>query len=136
MVELFAPSDNSVSAVKAWLVKSGVPAASITSSKSKGWLDFVTTSGQLESLLKTTYNTYDHVEARNVHIGTDEYTLPNEISQHIDFITPGVVFAPVKASKAEKRELKSIRRASKPIPSHIAEILAANPRRFSQPRKH
>ncbi|KAM0262586.1 hypothetical protein ACHAQJ_001631 [Trichoderma viride] len=128
VVELFAPSEDSINAVKAWLVKSGVPASSITSSKSKGWLDFVTTSGQLESLLKTSYSTYDHVEARNVHIGTDEYTLPNEISQHVDFITPGVIFAPVKtSSKAEKREQKSIRQPSKPLPAHVAAILAANP---------
>ncbi|GFP58602.1 tripeptidyl-peptidase sed1 [Trichoderma asperellum] len=128
VVELFAPSEDSISAVKSWLVKSGVPASSITSSKSKGWLDFVTTSGQLESLLKTSYSTYDHVEARNVHIGTDEYSLPNEISQHIDFITPGVVFAPMKrTSKAEKREHKSIRQPSKKLPAHIAQLLAANP---------
>ncbi|RFU77057.1 peptidase s8 s53, subtilisin kexin sedolisin [Trichoderma arundinaceum] len=128
VVELFAPTEHSISAVKAWLVKSGVPGSSITSSKSKGWLDFVTTSGQLESLLKTTYSTYDHIEARNVHVGTDEYSLPNEISQHVDFITPGVVFSPVKiSSTAEKRGQKSIRRASKPIPAHIAQILASNP---------
>lgn len=132
VVELFAPSEDSVSAVKAWLVKSGVPARSITSSKSKGWLDFVTTSGQLESLLKTSYSTYAHVEARDVHIGTDEYTLPDEISQHIDFITPGVVFAPVKSSsKVEKRESKSIRQPSRKMPAHIAQLLAANPRELS-----
>lgn len=129
VVELFAPSEDSISTVKAWLVKSGVPASSITSSKSKGWLDFVTTSGQLESLLKTSYSTYDHFEARDVHIGTDEYSLPNEISQHIDFITPGVVFAPVKrTSNAEKREHKLIRQPSKKLPAHIAQLLAANPR--------
>ncbi|KAL7905061.1 peptidase S8/S53 domain-containing protein [Trichoderma velutinum] len=128
VVDLFAPSDESISNVKAWLVKSGVPASSITSSKSKGWLSFVTTSGQLESLLHTSFSTYDHVDARNVHIGTDEYSLPKEISQHVDFITPGVVFAPVKTStKKEKRGHKSIRRPSKPIPAHIAQILAANP---------
>lgn len=134
VVELFAPSEDSISAVKAWLVKSGVPASSITSSKSKGWLDFVTTSGQLESLLKTSYSTYAHVEARDVHIGTDEYTLPDEISQHIDFITPGVVFAPVKSSSnVEKRESKSIRQPSRKLPAHIAQLLAANPREFGIP---
>ncbi|EHK50837.1 hypothetical protein TRIATDRAFT_145909 [Trichoderma atroviride IMI 206040] len=128
VVELFAPSEDSISAVKAWLVKGGVPASSITSSKSKGWLDFVTTSGQLESLLKTSYSTYAHVEARDVHVGTDEYSLPDEISQHIDFITPGVVFAPVKSSSnVEKRESKSIRRPSRKMPANIAQLLAANP---------
>lgn len=142
VVELFAPSEDSISAVKAWLVKSGVPASSITSSKSKGWLDFVTTSGQLESLLKTSYSTYAHVEARDVHIGTDEYTLPDEISQHIDFITPGVVFAPVKSSSnVEKRESKSIRQPSRKMPAHIAQLLAANPREcgiplFSDSQQH
>ncbi|OTA00191.1 tripeptide peptidase [Trichoderma parareesei] len=128
VVDLFAPSPQSVAAVTAWLVKSGIPASSITTSKSKGWLDFTTTSGQLESLLQTSYNTYQHVEARNVHVGTDEYRLPEEISQHIDFITPGVVFSPMKTSSgAEKRGEKGIRRASKPIPADIAQILKENP---------
>ncbi|TFA98341.1 Tripeptidyl-peptidase sed1 [Trichoderma ghanense] len=128
VVDLFAPSQQSISAVKAWLVNSGIPAGSITTSKSKGWLDFTTTSGQLESLLQTSFSTYNHVEARDVHVGTDEYTLPKEISQHVDFITPGVVFTPVKtSSRTEKRGQKSIRRAPKPIPADIAQILKENP---------
>ncbi|KAL6864652.1 subtilisin-like protein [Trichoderma novae-zelandiae] len=128
VVDLFAPSEESISAVKDWLVNSGVPASSITTSKSKGWLDFTTTSGQLGSLLQTSFNTYDHFEARDVHVGTDGYSLPKEISQHVDFITPGVVFAPVKtSSKTEKRGQKSIHRPSKPLPAHIAQILKEDP---------
>ncbi|KAL7805628.1 subtilisin-like protein [Trichoderma gracile] len=128
VVDLFSPSQESITAVKAWLVNSGIPTSSITTSKSKGWLDFTATSGQLESLLQASYYTYHHVEARDVHVGTDEYSLPNEISQHVDFITPGVVFAPMKTSpRAEKRGQKSIRRASKPIPADIAQILKENP---------
>ncbi|KOS19866.1 Tripeptidyl-peptidase sed1 [Escovopsis weberi] len=106
VVGLFAPSEDSVSTVTEWLVKSGIPASKITSSKSKGWLSFETTSGKLESLLNAQYHVFEHVEADGAHVGADSYSLPNDVAQHVEFVTPGVVFAPIKASsKLRKRGL-------------------------------
>ncbi|KAK5995211.1 Tripeptidyl-peptidase sed1 [Cladobotryum mycophilum] len=111
VVQLFAPSDDSVSAVKAWLVKFGIPVDKITSPKSKGWLDFETTSGQLESLLNANYHVYDH----------RDFPL-------VDFITPGVVFAQTtQPSKLKKRDGVAISESFKEVPAELAQFLAANP---------
>lgn len=73
------------------MVDAGVPANAITSPKSKGWVDFTTTVSKLENLLKTDYNIYQHTPTRSEHVGTDKYTLPSEVAQHVDFIQPAVV---------------------------------------------
>lgn len=119
IAELFAPDESSITAVKEWLVKSGIPAGSISSPKSKGWLDFETTVGQLQSVLQTQYHHYDHAVKQGDHIGTDEYTLPEEISQHVDFVHPAVVFAKTSTKGSKTHD------GSKPV-----ETKAPGPRKI------
>ncbi|KAK2603824.1 hypothetical protein QQS21_004026 [Conoideocrella luteorostrata] len=127
VVELFAPDESSVNTIKNWLVKSGVSADKITSPKSKGWLDFHATVGELESILKTKYHMYDHVQARNAHIGTDEYVLPDEISSLVDFIAPAVVMSQTSQPSRNAKRDGRILRPHKPLPEQVVKMLAANP---------
>ena len=94
VVSTFSPDKETVETVKAWLVKSGIPADSIKLRRSQGWIAFETTAGKLESLLSTKYHNYDHASSNNVHIGTDEYKLPESVSEHVDFVHPGIAMAP------------------------------------------
>ena len=71
-----------------------MPEASIKVPRSRGWVNFDSSVGQLEALLKTRYHVYHHVEARGEHVGADEYHLPEDVAPHVDFVMPGVVFAP------------------------------------------
>ena len=57
---MFAPADDTVAAVKAWLVSSGIAEARITHSDNKGWLAFDATAGEAEDLLHTEYHVYEH----------------------------------------------------------------------------
>ncbi|UNI21181.1 Tripeptidyl-peptidase I [Purpureocillium takamizusanense] len=91
--ELFAPSDESVSRVKRWLVESGVPESAIAVPRSKTWVRFDTTVAHLETLVKARYHVYDHVATRDEHVGTDEYHLPEGVAPHVDFVLPGVAFS-------------------------------------------
>lgn len=93
VVDLFAPDENSVNAVKEWLVKSGIPASNINTPKSKGWLDFTTTVGQLQAMLYTTYHIYNHAEGKGQHIAAEEYSVPLQVSEYIDFITPAMAYS-------------------------------------------
>ncbi|KHO00564.1 Peptidase S8/S53, subtilisin/kexin/sedolisin [Metarhizium album ARSEF 1941] len=128
VVELFAPDEGAINSVKSWLTKSGVSADSMTSPKSKGWVDFQSTVGQLESILKTKYHMYDHIQARNAHMGADEYSLPSDISDLVDFITPGVVMSQTtRPSPEAKRSDGRILRPHKPLSAEAAEFLAAHP---------
>lgn len=128
VVELFSPDESSVTAIKEWLISSGVSPNAITSPQSRGWVDFSTTVDQLESLMKTKYHMYDHVEARSAHLGADEYHLPRDISHLVDFVTPGVVMArSSQPAQRFKRLIGGILPPLQPIPEQISRILAADP---------
>ena len=60
MIELFKPSDETVEAVKSWLVDSGIAPHRITHSDNKGWLVFDATAEEAETLVKAEYHTYEH----------------------------------------------------------------------------
>jgi hypothetical protein len=92
VVSLFSPEQQTIDSVTSWLVSSGIPKDSIHLRKSQGWIAFETTAGELESLLKTKYYTYEHNERGGMYVGTDEYQLPKKVSDYIDFVSPGVAF--------------------------------------------
>lgn len=94
VVSTFAPDAQTVEAVKSWLIVNAIPAASIKQTQNQGWLTFETTVGKLETLLNTKYNQYSHTTRKGIYIGSDDYKLPTNIADHIDFIQPAVAFAP------------------------------------------
>ncbi|KAH8679313.1 putative alkaline serine protease AorO [Ilyonectria robusta] len=101
VVDLFSPDADSIEIVKSWLAESGVEG--VTTPKSKGWIDFKTTAKKLETLLETTYHVYEYTATGDKHLGTDSYKLPSQVSQHVDFITPGIVtdkIVPVTVSES------------------------------------
>lgn len=96
MQAIFAPADESVTAIKRWLVDAGISAETISSPKSQGWIDFRTTVSKLEALLQTRYHIYESRASGTESVGTDEYHLPTTIAEHIDFITPAVAHLQVQ----------------------------------------
>ncbi|KAL9112021.1 MAG: hypothetical protein Q9227_003641 [Pyrenula ochraceoflavens] len=106
VAETFAPSHDTIDAVTVWLVNSGVPAERISQSQSLGWLHFDSTVEEAERLLKTEYHLYRH-HTGTPQIACDEYSVPDHIQPHIDFITPTVHFdAKVKSPVEEERKIK------------------------------
>lgn len=57
---LFAPSDESVNAVRNWLLESGVPAATIAHSDSKGWLAVDLSVAHAERLFEAELWEFEH----------------------------------------------------------------------------
>lgn len=72
---------------------SGISSGAIKIPKSKGWLYFDATVAQLEAALKTEYHVYNHLSSGSSHFGTHEYSLPSDVSEHVDFIMPAVAMA-------------------------------------------
>lgn len=64
----FAPSRQSVDAVRNWLLESGIESHRIKLSASGGWLEFKASVEEAEDLLHTTYNVYGH-ETGAEHVG-------------------------------------------------------------------
>lgn len=118
-MELFKPSDESISIVKRWLVQSGVAANSIVVPKSKGWIAFDSTVEQLEDVLKTKYYTYHHISSGVDHIGVDEYSLPEHVSEHVDFVSPALAMMRKRSADESIRSiqhetLRPLRRSTAP----------------------
>jgi len=56
----FAPSENSIEAVKKWLHAEGFPPDNIRLSASHGWLEMNATVAEVERLLDAKYYIYSH----------------------------------------------------------------------------
>ncbi|CEJ79839.1 hypothetical protein VHEMI00055 [[Torrubiella] hemipterigena] len=97
---LFAVEDKSIDTIKQWLVKSGVDAKAISVNPTKTWMTVNAPVQQLEKMLKTRYHTYRNVISGADHVGTDQYSLPKEVSEIVDFVVPGVNLAKVKTRAA------------------------------------
>lgn len=109
VIELFAPKEETVSAVWDWLVQSGVNATRIKGYQNKGWLAVDMPVSEAEALFRTEYYEVEHKGAWR--LGCDEYYLPQHIREHIDYITPGVKLSqPMKkrsipASRSPKKRV-------------------------------
>jgi tripeptidyl-peptidase-1 len=105
IANFFAPSQHTVSAVRSWLNSSGISSHRISQSAGRGWLDFKATVAEVEQLLKTEYWRYEH-DTGMAHLSCHEYSVPEHITKHIDFITPTLHFdaqVPRKLSDHVKR---------------------------------
>ncbi|KAG0647548.1 Aorsin [Hyphodiscus hymeniophilus] len=101
---IFAPAEDAVNIVKDWLIQSGIDVESILDYENKGWLAVDMPAHQAERLLHTEYYESDHTDGR-VRIGCDGYSLPAHVSQHVDFIKPGVKLSPpLRKRTVERRD--------------------------------
>ncbi|KAL8699547.1 MAG: hypothetical protein Q9201_005949 [Fulgogasparrea decipioides] len=120
----FAPSSETVETVTSWLTSSGIALERISRSQSLGWLKFDATVAEAESLLKTEYHVYKH-ETGKPHVSCSSYHIPEHITPHIDFITPGVSFdtkvpQAAVANNVEKRAPSTTAAAGPPVQTHAA----------------
>ncbi|KAL4746419.1 hypothetical protein BDW72DRAFT_207340 [Aspergillus terricola var. indicus] len=103
--DLFAPAEESVEQVRAWLKSEGISGTRISQSVNKQWLRFDATAQELERLLQTEYYLYSHTKTRRAHIACREYHVPQSLQRHIDYITPGVKFLEIAGPSPTERSL-------------------------------
>jgi len=117
IIDLFAPAQDAVDAVKAWLHEAGVEAHRVGHSVNKQWLQFDATAEEAERLLNTEYHVYEHTASGKTNIACDEYHVPSHIKHHIDYVTPGLKLlaggkttdgrTPIKKDDIEKRGFRT-----------------------------
>lgn len=101
----FAPSKESVDAVRAWLASAGIPNARVKQGQSLGFIEFEATVDEAENLLKTEYNVYQHKETGQPHVACEEYSIPYHLTEHVDFVYPTVHFdAKLKRNNKENAD--------------------------------
>ncbi|KAF8317469.1 subtilisin-like protein [Clavulina sp. PMI_390] len=105
IADLFAPSDDAVDDVLAWLSDAGFEVSRKANyDHFKGAVTVKMPVSHAEDLLKTTYELYEHGPSGTPHIACSSYSVPSSIAHHIDFITPTTDFdIHVRNSKKDKR---------------------------------
>lgn len=88
VINLFAPHNDSVNAVQSWLESNGVKPDRVSRSSNLQWIQFHATVTELEKLINATYDIYENQKTGIRQVGTDEYSIPSELLDHIDYITP------------------------------------------------
>jgi tripeptidyl-peptidase-1 len=83
----FAPAEDTVEEVKAWLVEHGIDSADVVHSENKGWLALDVPVYKAEELLYTSYYEHEHEDTGSLRIGCAEYYVPEHIQRHIDYST-------------------------------------------------
>ncbi|KAI0131101.1 protease S8 tripeptidyl peptidase I [Daldinia grandis] len=90
VVKFFEPSEASIKKVNDWLIKAGIPSNTISQSSNKQWVQFDAPVNKVEDLLMADYHVWEHVDTGAKNIACDEYHLPKDVKEHVDYITPGI----------------------------------------------
>lgn len=69
----FAPTLETVQAVREWLVSSGIDAKRMSLSDNKGWIGFDATIEEAEQLFHAQYYEHEHRDESKYSVGCDEY---------------------------------------------------------------
>ncbi|KAF8141189.1 peptidase S8/S53 domain-containing protein [Boletus edulis] len=91
VLKTFAPSDETIEAVRSWLLEGGIESHRIQLTQNKGWIEVAATVEEAERLLQTEYNLYSHTSGKE-HVACDAYHLPVHVAPHVDFVTPSIHF--------------------------------------------
>ncbi|KAI8244681.1 Aorsin [Colletotrichum sp. SAR 10_96] len=112
VIDKFAASDETIAAVQSWFSANG--ATSILS-KDRGWLHVNTTVADAEEMLHAQYYEYRQTAGNHSTVACEEYSVPENIQRHIDFIQPGVILAAPKTprlnTKFKKHGFSSVQQA-------------------------
>ncbi|KAI1879118.1 hypothetical protein JX265_003295 [Neoarthrinium moseri] len=123
VIEMFAPPKASVEAVRKWLTDAGIAAEKISLSANKQWIQFDARVEDVEKLLVTDYFEYEHNASGSKTVATEEYHLPLELREHVDYITPGVRLRadPGKLKKMKRRQEREEveRRSTQPMYTNL-----------------
>ena len=90
----FRPTEESVDAVRGWLVESGIAAERVKLGTGGSWMKVNVTVEEAERLLGTEYYVYQYGEDEAyTHVGCHEkYHLPEHVSKHVEIVSPTLHF--------------------------------------------
>ena len=101
MQTFVAPHPDSVEAVNSWLEFHDIdPLNSVYRSGSGDWVTFRIPLDLAEKMLSAKYNIYRHTTSGEEVIRTLSYSLPKELHDHIDVISPCTYFGTVRSMVA------------------------------------
>jgi tripeptidyl-peptidase-1 len=103
------------------MIDSGIRENRISQSTNKAWLQFDASIREMEQLFQTKYYYYEHVDGGPKHIGCEDYKVPTTLSEHMDYITPGVKPLTTKAMGDVMRRNLASKQSSRPVRKAIPD---------------
>ncbi|KAJ6606083.1 subtilisin-like protein [Mycena vulgaris] len=91
-VEAFSrPTEETTAAVTQWLSDNGIESTTLT--PAGDWISFNVPVNKANQLLKADFSIFTHVDSGKESIRTLEYSLPAELSRHVNLVTPTTSFS-------------------------------------------
>ncbi len=97
---LVAPHPESVETLNSWLQHHGIdPEQAIYRSGGGDWITHRVTVAQAEKMLGTKYNVYRRPETGTYIVRTLKYSLPRDLHEHVDVVSPTTYFGKTEAMR-------------------------------------
>ncbi|KAJ4496106.1 subtilisin-like protein [Lentinula edodes] len=87
-----APSRDALHSVRTWLSSNNITIAPDSTTVSGDWIKFNVSVGTANSMLNAQYNVYEHTASGKQSVRTLEYSVPDELQEHIRAIHPTTSF--------------------------------------------
>ncbi|TVY71195.1 Tripeptidyl-peptidase sed1 [Lachnellula suecica] len=125
VTNLVAPASETFDTVRLWLEESGIDGGRISTSTNKVWLQFDAAVEEAEQLLKTKFHLFANTETGDMNVACDEYSVPGHITNHIDYVTPGIRLLSTGGRSTTRKRDFGAAPTWKPLPKEL-EPTASN----------
>lgn len=95
-----------------WLMSSGISGERLSLSANKQWIQFDAQAHEVEEIMVADFYIFEHAVTGTKNVAVDEYHLPQDVQEYVDYITPGIKMRP---DPRELKKLKNKRHANQPI---------------------
>lgn len=96
--QLLQPAEEAIPSVRRWLAEHGVSEDLSKRSPSGDWLSATLTVAKARSLLgDAQFNIYEHRSTGERLVRTTEYSVPREVTEHLDLVSPTTYFRQIRA---------------------------------------
>ncbi|OCB85378.1 tripeptidyl peptidase A [Sanghuangporus baumii] len=100
---LVAPHPESVTSVDSWLQSHGIEVDDLVRSPAKDWVTVRIPVSQAEMILSTEYHIWTHEESGDTVVRTLQYSVPEQVYDHVELIQPTTMFARIKKQRTTFR---------------------------------
>ena len=87
---MVAPSEETSSAVNAWLAEHNVSATPLT--PAGDWVGFTVSVSKANEMFDADYGVYTHTESGKVAIRTLSYSVPSDLTNHLKVVYPSTTY--------------------------------------------
>lgn len=127
LTSMMAPRDESTSTVLTWLRNAGISESKVENDGE--WVNLLVTVREAEDLLDAKFAMYGYLDTQIEKVRALEYSVPEEVKEHITFIAPIIRFGQPKPQRSQIIEVADAHTANNKaavIPPQNLNVTACN----------